>query len=60
MGCHAQIWNESPLLMLNRLEPSLAADPDVDAAFDRAWTSADFAEGIDAFRTRRRPTFRGE
>lgn len=47
-------------LMLNRLEPSLAEDPEVAAAFDRAWTSADFAEGIDAFRTRRRPTFRGQ
>lgn len=46
-------------LMLNRLEPALAADADVDAAFDRAWTSADFAEGLDAFRTRRTPTFRG-
>lgn len=46
-------------LMLNRLEPSPAPDPDVAAAFDRAWTSADFAEGIDAFRNRRSPQFRG-
>ena len=47
-------------LMLNRLEPSPPTDPDVDAAFKRAWTSADFAEGLDAFRTRRTPTFSGE
>jgi enoyl-CoA hydratase len=47
-------------VMLNRLEPVLADDPVVTAAFDRAWSSADFAEGIDAFRNRRRPVFRGE
>jgi enoyl-CoA hydratase len=47
-------------LMLNKLEPHLAADTQVAAAFARAWESADFAEGIDAFRTRRTPVFRGE
>lgn len=47
-------------LMLNRLEPSLDNFADVAAAFDRAWTSTDFAEGIDAFRNRRAPVFRGE
>lgn len=47
-------------LMLNRLETPLIDHADVAAAFDRAWTSADFAEGIDAFRNRRTPVFRGE
>ncbi len=47
-------------LMLNRLDALPADDPEVAAAFARAWESADFAEGIDAFRTRRNPTFRGE
>lgn len=47
-------------LMLNRLELAPGADPEVDAAFARAWESRDFAEGLDAFRTRRAPEFRGE
>ncbi|MCU1498881.1 MAG: enoyl-CoA hydratase [Acidimicrobiales bacterium] len=47
-------------LMLNRLEGAPATDADVDAAFSRAWESADLAEGLDAFRSRRAPTFRGE
>ena len=46
-------------LMLNRLEPVLTEDPVIAEAFVRAWESADFAEGIDAFRTRRTPQFRG-
>jgi hypothetical protein len=32
----------------------------VAAAFDRAWGSDDLAEGLDAFRSRRSPTFRGQ
>ncbi|MGI8756545.1 MAG: enoyl-CoA hydratase-related protein [Acidimicrobiales bacterium] len=47
-------------VMLAALEPPPAHNDDVDAAFARAWGSKDLAEGIDAFRTRRRPTFRGE
>lgn len=47
-------------LMLNTLEQAPPADAEVTAAFARAWESADFAEGIDAFRNRRKPVFRGE
>lgn len=46
-------------LMLTKLEEPPAADTDVAAAFNRAWESEDFAEGLDAFRNRRTPTFKG-
>jgi enoyl-CoA hydratase/carnithine racemase len=46
-------------LMLNRLERALGDDAEVDAAFRRAWRSADLAEGMAAFRERRTPTFHG-
>jgi len=46
-------------LMLNKLEEPPATDRDVAAAFNRAWQSEDFAEGLDAFRNRRTPVFRG-
>jgi enoyl-CoA hydratase len=48
-------------LALNRLEMEVGrgADPDVLAAWDRAWGSDDLQEGIAAFRERRRPVFRG-
>lgn len=46
-------------LMLDKLEEPPAADPEVAAARDRAWSSEDLAEGLDAFRNRRTPTFHG-
>ena len=46
-------------LALGRLEPPPPADPDVDAAFTRAWRSTDLAEGRAAFRARRPPHFEG-
>jgi enoyl-CoA hydratase len=45
-------------LALNRLEPALA-DAEVDAAFRRAWSSEDLAEGMTSFRERRPPNFAG-
>ena len=46
-------------LMLRRLEQSVGGEPDVRAAFARAWASDDLTEGMAAFRERRPPTFRG-
>jgi enoyl-CoA hydratase len=46
-------------LALNRLEPAVGDDPEVAAAFRRAWASADLREGRAAFAERRSPTFRG-
>lgn len=61
----AQIAGLAPLtfaghkLALNRLIPDPPADPDVEAAVRRAWGSEDVAEGMAAFRERRRPDFQG-
>jgi enoyl-CoA hydratase len=48
-------------LALNRLEMPVGKgdDPEVHAAWDRAWGSDDLVEGIAAFRERRRPVFHG-
>ena len=57
----APLTLEGAKLALNRLEMGVGRgdDPDVLAAWDRAWTSDDLQEGITAFRERRRPVFRG-
>lgn len=46
-------------LMLDRLDRPVGDDPEVAAAFDRAWSSRDLAEGMAAFRERRAPRFEG-
>ena len=45
-------------LALTKLEPALA-DPDVDEAIRRVWSSEDRAEGQASFRERRPPRFKG-
>ncbi len=46
-------------VMLSRLDGDPPDDPEVAAAFRRAWESADFTEGLAAFRDKRPPTFEG-
>ncbi len=55
----APLTIEGHKLMLNRLDAPLPSDADVGEAFSRAWRSADFQEGLAAFRERRTPEFRG-
>ena len=45
---------------LNALEDFDDAPDDYRAAFAKAWGSADLQEGLQAFRDRRPPMFRGE
>lgn len=59
IGALAPLTIAGHKLMLNRLDAPVGGDPDVAAAFTRAWESSDFAEGIDAFRSRRTPRFEG-
>jgi enoyl-CoA hydratase len=46
-------------LALDRLSGRTVGDADVEAAFDRVWTSQDRLEGIRAFQEKRRPEFGG-
>ena len=46
-------------LTLQAHKAALEAQPDAEAAIDRAWASADLQEGLTAFRERRRPVFNG-
>ncbi|HEU5084126.1 MAG TPA: enoyl-CoA hydratase [Acidimicrobiales bacterium] len=46
-------------LALDRLSGRTVGDADVEAAFDRVWTSEDRLEGIRAFQEKRHPRFEG-
>jgi len=65
-GWAEEVASKAPLtiaghkLMLNALDAVLPVDEVVTAAFDRAWASADLAEGRAAFAERRPAVFRGE
>jgi len=46
-------------LTLRAHKAALEAQPDAQAAFERAWASEDLREGLAAFHDRRRPVFHG-
>jgi enoyl-CoA hydratase len=60
IACLAPLSVAGHKLLLNQLDVAAPAPASAaDAAYDRAWSSADMAEGLAAFGERRRPHFEG-